>query len=170
MDKDNISWYVVRTKQNAEKKVAERLEAIQLECFLPLYQTIRIWSDRKKKLKVPLIPNHLFVHCKKEDLKLVYTILGVHSLLMEKGKPGVVRDVEIQNLRILTLLEEKPNLIPSVDLKIGTEITVTEGPLKGLVGSIAKETKGQKIYAVFNQLGLTAVLPFENIDVKKMPE
>src|SRR2546430_13551223 len=31
-----------------------------LECFLPLYKSIRRWSDRKKELEQPLFPGYLF--------------------------------------------------------------------------------------------------------------
>ena len=54
--KDSESnWYVVKTNSRAEKKVYERLEFLGLEVYLPLVITIKQWSDRKKKVEVPLI-------------------------------------------------------------------------------------------------------------------
>ena len=46
-------WLVVKTKPNAEKKVAERLALKELEVYLPLYTTVKQWSDRKKKVQKP---------------------------------------------------------------------------------------------------------------------
>src|SRR2546422_3610131 len=36
--------------------VAAHLGGQGLECFLPLYKSIRRWSDRKKELEQPLFP------------------------------------------------------------------------------------------------------------------
>ena len=43
-------WYVIKTTSRSEKKVAERIDAIGVQSYLPLMQSIRQWSDRKKKI------------------------------------------------------------------------------------------------------------------------
>lgn len=101
---DKADWYVVKTKQNAEKRVQERLETTGFTVFLPLYQTIRQWSDRKKKIKTPLIPSHLFVYCSATELRTIYATQGIVSVLSEFGKPAVVSEHEINNLRIVCSL------------------------------------------------------------------
>jgi hypothetical protein len=45
----SLNWFVVYTKPLTEKKVADRLCLLGIESYLPLYTTIRQWSDRKKK-------------------------------------------------------------------------------------------------------------------------
>jgi hypothetical protein len=47
-------WLVIYTKPRAEKKVNERLLEEGFETYLPLQKVIRQWSDRKKKVEVPL--------------------------------------------------------------------------------------------------------------------
>ena len=59
----SLNWYVVYTKPLTEKKVATRLTELGIEVYLPLYTTVRQWSDRKKKLEKPLINSVVFVRC-----------------------------------------------------------------------------------------------------------
>ncbi|MEO6347821.1 MAG: transcription termination/antitermination NusG family protein, partial [Aquaticitalea sp.] len=40
------NWYVVYTKPKWEKKVAEKLSEIGIECYCPLITQIKQWSDR----------------------------------------------------------------------------------------------------------------------------
>jgi len=42
-------WYAVYVKSRQEKKVHQQLEEKELVSFLPLLETLRQWSDRKKK-------------------------------------------------------------------------------------------------------------------------
>ena len=49
-------WYVIKTLSRAEKKTAERMTAEGYKVYLPLQTTIKQWSDRKKKIEIPLIP------------------------------------------------------------------------------------------------------------------
>ena len=55
-----FSWYAVYTAARAEKKVKERLDQIGIENYLPLRTEYRVWSDRKKKVSVPLISGYIF--------------------------------------------------------------------------------------------------------------
>ena len=47
------TWYVLCTKSRSEKQVYNRLLENNVEAFLPLYTTIRQWSDRRKKIELP---------------------------------------------------------------------------------------------------------------------
>ena len=61
-------WYAVYTTSRAEKKVKQRLDESGIENYLPLRTEIRIWSDRKKKVSLPLIPGYIFVRIAVEDM------------------------------------------------------------------------------------------------------
>ena len=55
-----MAWYVLYTKSRQEKKVAESLQAIGIEAFCPLVTVVKQWSDRKKKVQLPLINSYIF--------------------------------------------------------------------------------------------------------------
>ena len=57
-----MPWYVVYTKSKQEKKVAEGLKKLGIEAYCPLVTVMKQWSDRKKKVEVPLINSYVFVN------------------------------------------------------------------------------------------------------------
>ncbi|WP_035650416.1 MULTISPECIES: UpxY family transcription antiterminator [unclassified Flavobacterium] len=90
-----MNWYVVYTKPKWEKKVAERLTQIGVECYCPLITQVKQWSDRKKKIEVPLFNSYVFVQLSEIDRNSVFNIPGVVRYLFWLGKPAIVRDEEI---------------------------------------------------------------------------
>ena len=54
-------WYAACTCANHEKRVAEQLGRRSVECFLPLYESVRRWKDRRVRLALPLFPGYVFV-------------------------------------------------------------------------------------------------------------
>ncbi|MDB9247000.1 UpxY family transcription antiterminator, partial [Odoribacter splanchnicus] len=99
-----FSWYAVYTAARAEKKVKERLDQIGIENYLPLRTEYRVWSDRKKKVSVPLISGYIFVHIKEETFVPVLTTPGVVTFLKEKGKAvAIPAESDIRSYLIHTL-------------------------------------------------------------------
>ncbi|HET8753747.1 MAG TPA: UpxY family transcription antiterminator, partial [Salinimicrobium sp.] len=94
-----MAWYVLYTKPRHEKKVAVALEKMDVEVFCPMITEVRQWSDRKKKLQVPLFKSYVFVNIEEKERHEILTVSGVVRYLFWLGKPAIVRDVEIQTLR-----------------------------------------------------------------------
>lgn len=90
-----MNWYVVYTKPKWEKKVAEKLTQAGIECYCPLITQVKQWSDRKKKVEVPLFNSYVFVQLPEADRNTVFVVPGVVRYLFWLGKPAIVRDEEI---------------------------------------------------------------------------
>jgi hypothetical protein len=71
------SWHVIYTKPRAEKKVEERLNNFGIEAFCPVKQQIKQWSDRKKKILVPVLPSMVLVNIDEKNRNRVFDIPGV---------------------------------------------------------------------------------------------
>src|SRR5260370_10573209 len=54
-------WYAAYTCAKHEKRVAEQFSQRSLEHFLPQYESMRRWKDRRGELPPPLFSRHLFV-------------------------------------------------------------------------------------------------------------
>lgn len=128
------NWYVIRTKAFAEKKVFSNLNKKHFQVFLPLIETMRQWSDRKKKIQVPLIPSVVFIKCSQSDLQHLYGEAGIASVLVYLKKPAVVKDHEIENLKIL-VNEFKGEDISTKHQSIlpGQMVEVIAGPFMGMI-------------------------------------
>lgn len=122
-----MNWYVVYTKPKWEKKVAEQLSNFGIECYCPIILKVRQWSDRKKKIEVPLFNSYVFVKLEENDRNLVFQSSGVVRYLFWLGKPAVVKDAEIETIR--KWLENPKGINLSVaTYKIGDKIKIDSGP------------------------------------------
>ncbi|MGB0836882.1 MAG: UpxY family transcription antiterminator [Flavobacteriaceae bacterium] len=128
-------WFAVYTSPRTEQKVAERLEKEGYEVYLPLVTTLRQWSDRKKKVKIPLINSYVFVRTTYKDLRGTLNVMGVVTILKYLKEPAIIKDHEINNMRVLLNQDDAESSFErfdSRDIKKGAPVEILNGPFKGL--------------------------------------
>lgn len=143
---DPKKWFVVYTKPNAERKVAERLKSLQIQVYLPIRTELRQWSDRKKKVKVNVLPSMVLVCISEKEASFVFEVPGVVRYLFENGKRAVIRDEEIQAMQ--AFLEGKSSQ-EAVSLHVGDRVTVPKINQQGTVVAL----QGKKCLARLSRLG-----------------
>ena len=122
-----MNWYVVYTKPKWEKKVAERLNEIGIVAYCPLIIKESQWSDRKKKIAVPLFNSYIFVQIDEKNRNRVFEVSGALRYLFWLGKPAVVKDSEIEAVKNWLLVPEVYEV--SVDeWRKGDKIVLESGP------------------------------------------
>ena len=94
-----MNWLVVHTKPRFERKVEERLISIGIEAYCPVRKEIRLWSDRKKKIDVPVLPSMVLVKLDKKNINDVFKVNGVVRYMFWLGKRAIVREEEIDILK-----------------------------------------------------------------------
>src|SRR5260370_5899002 len=57
-------WYAAYTRANHERRVADQLAERGVENFLPEYESVRKWKDRKVRLQMPLFPGYVLSICR----------------------------------------------------------------------------------------------------------
>ena len=146
-----MNWYVLYTKPKWEKKVAEQLKANGIECYCPLITKIKQWSDRKKKVEVPLFNSYVFVLIDDTSRNNVFVSTGVVRYLFWLGKPAIVRDDEIQTIK--TWLNF-PNIVDFsiTPYQVGDKIKVVSGPFVNQEAIVQEVNKTQYIL-VLESLG-----------------
>ena len=92
-------WYVLYTRPKAERRVADSLDKINIEVYCPMVTSVRQWSDRKKKVKIPLFHSYVFVRLKERERHKVFEVPGVIRYLYWLGRPGIVKDEEIETIK-----------------------------------------------------------------------
>ena len=138
------AWYVLRTKPRSEKQVYKRLVENGIDTYLPLYSTIRQWSDRKKRVQVPLFNSYIFVNINDGQFHIPYVIPGVFKFVTFEGLPAVVPQRDIDNLKIL--LSSNPELeISNRNFKAGQKVKVTLGILNGLTGELVQSGRSKRL-------------------------
>ncbi len=148
MDKE-LKWYVVYTKSRSEKKINERLEKIGIETYLPLIKTLRQWSDRKKKVEIPLINSYIFVKANKLNYTSILNTEGVINFIKFENKHASIPDNQINNLKIL-MQDSNDITVSNNEFIKGEKIKIEFGKFKGYNGEI-KELKGKHKLIVYIQ-------------------
>jgi transcription antitermination factor NusG len=131
-----VRWYAAYTNPRHEKRVGEQMQGNRIDCFVPLYKSVRRWKDRRKQLELPLFPGYVFVHMALKDRLQVLRLPGVVQLVSFNGKPAALPDIEIETLR--ERLIRNVHAEPHPYLKIGRHVRVHSGPMAGLEGILVR--------------------------------
>ena len=145
-------WYVLVTRPKWELKIYKALLGKGIEVCCPAYTSIRQWSDRKKKIKLPYFRGFVFVRLKESDRKLVFTVPGVVRYLFWQGKPAVVRDEEMAVMKEYLQEKGSANHILVERLAPGDKVTFKYGVLKDRE-AVVEEIEQNKILLVLPALG-----------------
>ena len=143
------SWHVIYTKSRAEKKVEERLNNYGIEAYCPVKEDIKQWSDRKKKILVPVLPSMILVNIDELERNKVFDIPGVVRYLFWLGKHAVVRQQEVDSLKDL-LTQNNILSHDTIPLKVGENIDV---PGFKNQNGIIKKISNNQIWVVLKNIG-----------------
>ena len=130
-------WFVLRTKPRQEKKAAAYLSDAGFEVYIPLKETIKIWSDRKKKVEEPIIPSYIFIHISEAERQSIFPAVGVSNYLYWLKKPVVIRDEEMIKLK-RWFNDHAEEEIQSREITVGSTVKVESGLLAGKEGVVEK--------------------------------
>lgn len=162
------NWYVVYTRPRWEKKVAEHLAAADIEHYCPLHKTSRQWSDRIKVIEEPLFKGYVFVYLLETEKPEVKKINGILNFVNWLGKPAVVQEEEILNIKRflndfedITVIQEK---IKKQDL-----VKIATGIMMNYYGTVL-EIRGNYAVLYIESMGLGLQATFNTKQLRKIPK
>jgi transcription antitermination factor NusG len=129
-------WHVAQTRSRHEKCVDAQLSRNSIESYLPLFDSVRKWRDRRTRLQLPLFSGYVFVRIPWRERLRVLKIPGVVRLLSFAGVPAFLEDAEVERLRkgLLQGLRAEPHPF----LATGRRVRVRNGPLAGCEGVLKR--------------------------------
>lgn len=141
-DRCNVThWYALYTRPRFEKKVDLKLREKGLESYLPLHTVLRRWSDRWKKVELPLFSCYVFVRIPLREKVYAVQTYGVVRMISFNGTPSPIPDEEIKAVK--KILEGADSFETSHYLALGERVEVIRGPLEGIRGRLI-EHRGQR--------------------------
>ena len=151
---DNSSrnkWYAIYVRSRHEKSVHSELQQKGIESSLPLISVTRQWSDRKKKVKVPLFRSYVFVNIdiSKEKLPVLQTD-GVVKFVAFCNKTVSIPEEQMFWLDQILLSELSIEHVQ--EFPVGTDVAVMFGPLKGLQGRVKTKNSKTKLVIWFDSI------------------
>jgi transcription antitermination factor NusG len=162
-DVESVCWYAVYVRSRHEKKVHQLFLEKQLTSFLPLLETMKQWSDRKKKVYEPLFRGYVFVNISmKRDHISVLETDGVVKFIGIGKKPSVISARDIEWLK--TLVRESDSVYQTVNaLPSGQFVRVLAGPFKDFEGVVMKKGRESKLVVFFDSI-------MQGVEISIFPE
>jgi transcription antitermination factor NusG len=137
-------WYACYTRARHEKRVQALLEERGFEVYLPLFDRVSQWKDRRKSVQWPLFPSYVFVRFDSRELHQVLAVPGVSWVVKSNGRLAPVSGDELDNVRrflgALSTAGLEPERRPF--LAEGDWVEVLDGALKGVRGVVV-ESRGR---------------------------
>ena len=159
-------WYAIYTRHQNEKVIADGLQRTGVEVFLPTYETIRRWSDRKKRVSVPLFPCYVFLRCGFERRVRVLTMPGVHFFVSFFGEPATVPEAEIAGIR--KLVQSGIPVEPHPFLQTGDRVRVKSGPLADVEGIFIRRKGSYRLVLSCGILGKSVSVEVDAFNVHRL--
>ncbi len=157
-------WYAAYTSANHEKRVAMQLEERAVEHFLPLYESVRRWKDRRMKLQMPLFPGYVFVRLMLRDRLRILQIPSVVRLVGFNGIPAPLPDQDIESLR--GALRQQLRAQPHPYLTIGKRVRILRGPLEGKEGILVRRKANLRVILSIDLIARSIVVDVDAVDVE----
>lgn len=156
-------WYAVYTRANHEKRVAAEIEARGAEHFLPVYQSVRRWKDRRVTLDLPLFPGYVFVRLPLCDKLLILQVPSVVHFVSFNGLPAALPDDEMRALR--SGLSHGLRAEPHPFLTVGRRVRITGGPFAGLEGILKRRKTGSRVVVSMNLIQRSIAVDVDIADI-----
>lgn len=140
-----VHWYALNTKANHEKLVAQQIERIGIESFLPLLEEQRVIRYQSKIVIAPLFPGYLFVRANLVEhyRVLVYT-RGVRKMVTFGSNPAIVDSMIIDAIKGKMANSKICSIEQSREVESGQLVRITDGPLAGLDAVFMRKMSGRQ--------------------------
>lgn len=159
-------WYALYTCPRHEKRVAEHLQNRAIECFLPLYEALHRWADRRVKVQLPLFPGYLFVRVALRDRLQVLETPSVVRIVGFSGRPVPLPDADIEILR--SGLAARLRAEPHTYLTVGRRVRIKTGPFQGLEGILKRKKDNFRLVLSIDLIMRSIVLDIDGAEVEPL--
>ena len=173
-------WYVVNTYSGHETKVKEKLEqrAVSMgmqdnifRVIIPETTEVEVKDGVKKEKVKKMFPGYVLVEMVMSDEAwyVVRNTPGVTGFIGSSGKgakPIPLSDEEVK--KFIGDGEEKAKPI-NTDVEVGDNVSIIDGPFKGMSGKIESEDKeNEKLTVLIDLFGQETPVEVDLIQITKM--
>lgn len=141
-------WYALVTRYRLEKTVAAQLRQKGFDVFWPAIPQVHQWSDREKKIEVPLFPGYVFVHIPypmRERIQVLRTP-GVVRFVGMGLAAAIIPSKQIEDLQQL-LSSHVPCSLHAF-LKQGQRVRIRGGCLDRMEGILEQSDEKKLIISI----------------------
>ncbi len=165
---DELRWYALHTRARHEKAIERRLREQGMETFVPTTTEVHRWSDRKKKVEVPLFTCYVFVRCalSTEDRTRVYQIDSVHGFVGSRGASLPIPNEQIESIQ--RVLSQSAPWRSYPFLKVGQRVRVRGGAMDGVEGVFLSENGDHSLIISVDAIQRSMAVRIDGYDVEPL--
>jgi transcription antitermination factor NusG len=159
-------WFAAYTTPRHEKAVTRQFGVRHIECFLPLYTSVKRWKNGcRVEVEQPLFPGYVFVNVQRRSSAKVLQVPGVISIVSSGREPSPLSAREIESLRAgLPQLRYEPHPY----LAAGEKVRIVAGALEGMVGVLVRRKNNFRVVLTLDlimqsvavEIGMEEIEPF----------
>src|ERR1700680_1798274 len=163
---EESNWYAIHTRPRHEKWIAGQLQEKRVFTFLPLLQQIHRWSDRRRKVEVPMFSCYAFVRMAQiveERLKVLRTP-GVLGFVGNERQGTPIPNEQIESLR--TAIIENIPCFPHAFIRAGRRVRIRGGSLDGVEGILVHQGTDQSLVVSVELLHRSVAIRVKGYDIE----
>ena len=157
-------WYAAYICANHEKRVAIQLAQRSVEHFLPLYETVRRWKDRRMRMQLPLFPGYVFVRLALVNRLQVLQVPSVVRLVGFNGHLSPLPGEEIEGLK--NSLAGGLRAEPHPFLTAGRRVRIKAGPLGGREGILLRKKGNFRVVISIDLIQRSMIVDVDVADIE----
>jgi len=161
-----VRWYAIHTRSRFEKVVAAHLSAKAVENYLPSFEEVHQWRDRKKKVEMPAFPGYVFARFADGGAARLKVLKTPGAVRILGGEDGIeaVPDREIDAIR--RLFRSSAPCFSHPFLREGAWVRVRRGPLQGLEGLLVRAKNRDRLVLSIDLLSQSVATEIDASDVE----
>jgi transcription antitermination factor NusG len=158
-------WYAVRLRSRHEKVAANQLQSQGIETYLPLVKQVHQWSDRKKRVEMPLFAGYAFVRFapSSDDRLRVLKTHGVVGFVGPRWEQTPVPELQIRSIQGILGTDIPPAEHPY--LKAGQRVRIRGGALDGVEGILSSLNGDRSLVITVEPIARSISIRIEGYEV-----
>jgi transcription antitermination factor NusG len=160
-------WFAAYTCAQHERRVEQQFGERGIESFLPMYESVRRWKDRRMRLRLPVFPGYVFVRIALPERWKVLQTPSVVRIVSFNGQPYPVPERDIEFLR--SGAAHALRIEPHPYLAVGSRVRVVRGPLEGAEGILVRKKNLYRVVLSLDFISRSAAVEIEFKDVERIP-
>ena len=165
---ENLNWYALHTHSKQEDRADENLRSWNVETFTPKLRARRSnpYGRTPIYFTKPLFPRYIFARFRAAEFHKVRFTRGVASVV---GIGNIPAPIDDQVIAIIKSQSDADSIVKIGDgLKVGSEVVICEGPLKGLTGIFERKMKdSDRVMILLNTVSYQSHIVIERQVLRK---
>ncbi|AMP99738.1 antitermination factor NusG [Pedobacter cryoconitis] len=152
-------WHVIYTRPKHEKRIHNRLAEVNIKSFFPTVKKLKVWSDRRKYIDVPLFPSYLFIYL--DGMNSYFQTLDTEGCLYYIKTDNIVSRVSdsVMNNIMLATKESVDVEVSDNRISVGKQLVIKGGALTGLQCELVEYYNHKKLLVRVDLLNRNILVP-----------